>query len=72
MLIKIQIEPSLNLALIQWYDFKSQKNLYVYGCPHLELKNLYQFVVIEAIQNVIHVVSRFGKANEYFVNKFIF
>jgi hypothetical protein len=28
----------------------------MYGCPHLELKNLYQFVVIEAIQSVMHVV----------------
>ena len=44
----------------------------MYGCPHLELKNLYQFIVIEAVQSVMHVVPRFSKANEYFVNKFIF
>ena len=40
--------------------------------PHIRLKELYNFVVIEAIQNVVHVVPCFGKTNEYFVNKYIF
>ena len=66
------MDPPLNLALIQWYDFKSLKHPYLYGCPHIELKDLYNFVAIEAIQDVIHVVPRFGKTNEYFVNKFLF
>lgn len=55
MLIEIQIELPLNLALIQWYDFKSQKHPYMYGYPYLEIKNLYQFVVIEAIQDTVHI-----------------
>jgi len=38
----------------------------------MKLKELYNFVVIEAIQNVVHIVPRFGKTNEYFVNKYIF
>jgi len=63
---------TLNLALIQWYDFKSQSNPYMYGCPHLRLKELYNFVTIEAIQNVIHIIPRFDKENEYFVNKYMF
>jgi hypothetical protein len=72
LLAEILIEPPLNLALIQWYDFKSQTHPYMYGCPHIKLKELYNFVVIEAIQNVVHIVPRFGKTNEYFVNKYIF
>ena len=64
--------PPLNLALIQWYDFKSQKNPYMHGCPHITLKNLYNFVPIETIQNIIHIIPRFNSINEYFVNKFIF
>jgi len=44
----------------------------MYGCPHIRVKELYNFVVIEAIQDVVHIVSRFGKTNEYFVNKYIF
>ena len=56
LLAEIIIELLLNLALIQWYDFKSQTRLYIYGCPHIKLKELYNFVVIEAIQNVVHVV----------------
>ena len=61
LLAKILIEPPLNLALIQWYDFKSQTHPYMYGCPHIKLKELYNFVVIEAIQNVVHIVSRLVK-----------
>lgn len=62
----------LNLALIQWYDFKSQKKPYKYGCPHIMLEELYDFIAIEAIQDVVHVVPRFNKTNEYFVNKYTF
>jgi len=35
LLAEILIEPPLNLALIQWYDFKSQTHPYMYG---LELR----------------------------------
>ena len=38
----------------------------------IKLKELYNFVVIEAIQDTVHIVPRFDKTNEYFVNKFIF
>lgn len=75
LLTEILIEkehPPLNLALIQWYDFKSLTNPYLYGCPYIELKELYNFVPIEAIQGTVHIVPRFDKTNEYFVNKYIF
>ena len=62
----------LNLALIQWYDFKSQKNPYKYGCPHIMLEELYDVIAIEAIQDVVYVVPHFNKTNEYFVNKYTF
>ena len=64
LLAEILIELPLNFALIQWYDFKSQTHLYMYGCPHIRLKE-FNFVVIEAIQDVVHIVPRFGKTNEY-------
>jgi hypothetical protein len=63
--------PPLNLALIQWYDFKSANQLYKYGCPYIKLTEIYNFVAIEAIQDVVHIIPRFGKSNEYFVNKYI-
>ena len=62
----------LNLALIQWYDFKSKRYSYLYGYPHLELIELYNFVSIESIEGVMHIVPRFNEKNEYFVNKYIF
>jgi hypothetical protein len=63
---------TINLALIQWYDFKLQKAPYKYGCPHLKLVEIYNVVKIETIQDIIHIIPRFDKNNEYFVNNFIF
>jgi hypothetical protein len=62
----------LNLALIQWYDFKSQSYLYLYGCSQLKLTEVYSFIDIEAIQDIVHIIPRFSSSNKYFVNKFIF
>ena len=62
----------INIALIQWYDFISEVNPYLYGCSHLKLTNIYNIVDIEAIKDIAHIILRFGKKNEYFVNKFIF
>ena len=61
-----------NLALIRWYDFKSTKNQYHYGCPRLKLTKLYNIVNIESIKNNIHIIPRFDKTNDYLVNKYIF
>ena len=75
LIVKIKIigrNISLNLALIQWYDFKSQKNPYLYGCPLLKFTEIYNLVDIEAIQDIVHIIPRFGSNNEYFVNRFIF
>ena len=73
-MVKIDIKEqniSLNLALIQWYDFKCRDSLYVYECPRLELTEIYNFIEIEAIQDIIHIIPRFNSSNEYFVNRFI-
>ncbi|GES94544.1 hypothetical protein GLOIN_2v1824038 [Rhizophagus clarus] len=72
LLAEVLTDPPLNLALIQWYDFKSKRNPYLYGYPHLKLIELYNFVAIESIHGVVHIVPRFNKQNEYFVNKYIF
>ena len=62
----------LNLALIQWYDFKSQSHPYLYEYSQLKLTEVYSFIDIEAIQDIVHIIPRFSSSNEYFVNKFIF
>ncbi|RHZ44430.1 hypothetical protein Glove_726g10 [Diversispora epigaea] len=62
----------LHLALVQWYDFKSEITPFVYGCPLLELVELYNFIEIEAIEDIVHIISRFDKTNEHFVNKYLF
>ena len=61
-----------HLILIQWYDFKSKKYLYYYGCPRLKLTELYNIIDIEAIKNHVHIIPRFDKNNDYLVNKYIF
>ena len=69
--IKIEKKPPLNLALVQWYDFKLQRNSYFYNCPFLKLVELYNLIPIETIDNIVHIIPRFGKEDEYFVNKYI-
>jgi hypothetical protein len=74
LIVKINIKENIspNLALIQWYDFISQSNPYLYGCPMLEFTEIYNFVDVEAIQDIVHIVPRFGSDNKYFVNKYVY
>ena len=67
----IERNTTLNLALIQWYDFK-KTNPYCYECPRLKLINHFNFIDVEVIHDIVHIVPRFNSNNEYFVNKFIF
>lgn len=69
--IEIEKKPPLNLALVQWYNFKFKNNSYLYNCPLLELDELYHLIPIETIDNIVHIISRFDGDNEYFVNKYI-
>ncbi|RHZ73644.1 hypothetical protein Glove_230g171 [Diversispora epigaea] len=68
----ILLNKLLHLALVQWYDFKFRNTLFVYSCPWLELVEKYNFIEIEVIEEIVHIVPRFDKKNEYFVNKYIF
>ena len=70
--IRELLNNSLNLALIQWYDFKHKNSPYLYECSRLKLIENYNFIDIEAIQDIEHIIPRFNSNNEYFVNKFIF
>ena len=63
---------SLKLALIQWYDFKSEKTPYKYECTYIKLTEIFNIVNIEAIYDIVHIIPHFDKENEYLVNKFIF
>ncbi|GBC42276.2 hypothetical protein GLOIN_2v1783703 [Rhizophagus irregularis DAOM 181602=DAOM 197198] len=47
----------LNLALIQWYDFKFQNQPHLYGCPLLEITEIYNFIDIEAIQDIFIIFN---------------
>ncbi|RHZ77337.1 hypothetical protein Glove_180g64 [Diversispora epigaea] len=69
--IEIKEKSPLNFALVQWYNFKFQKNSYLYNCPLLKLVELYNLIPIETIDNIVHIIPRFDKDNEYFVNKYI-
>ena len=77
MLITVKIEgySSFELALIHWYDFRYKndiRRLYKYDCPLLQTTNAYNFVPIESIIELIQVVKRAEKQNEYFVNMYMF
>ncbi|CAB5359327.1 unnamed protein product [Rhizophagus irregularis] len=75
MLINIKIiekDLSSDLALVQWYDFCNSRQLYKYDCPWLKIINTYNFVPIESIIELVQVVQRAERQNEYFVNTFMF
>jgi hypothetical protein len=62
----------LHLVLVQWYDFKLEKTPYKYGCAYMKLVEIYNIIEIEAIYDIVHIIPRFDKKNEYLINKFIF
>ena len=73
--IKINGYSTFELALIHWYNFyyKNDKRcLYKYNCPLLRITNTYNFVPVESIIELIQVVKRAEKQNEYFVNIYMF
>ena len=75
MLINVKIiekDLSFDLALVQWYDFCNSRQLYKYDCLWLKIINTYNFVPIESIIELVQVVQRAERQNEYFVNTFMF
>ena len=76
MLINIRVEnhSSFDLALVRWYDFRynDPQRLYKYECPLLQLTDIYNFVPVESIIELIHIIKRAEKQNEYFNNIYIF
>ena len=73
MLINIEIDDySFDLALVQWYDFRYAQQLYKYDCPLLQITNTYNVVPIESIIELVHIIQRAERPNEYFVNIYMF
>ena len=56
------INKTFDLALIQWYNYKNNSKLDKYECPWLILTSQY----------AVHIIQRFIKNDEYFVNNFMF
>lgn len=66
---------SSDLALVRWYDFRYKNNparLYKYDCPLLQITNTYNVVPVESIIELVHIVQRAERQNEYFVNVYMF
>jgi hypothetical protein len=78
MLINVEIEgysSSFDLALIQWYDFHYKndiRQLYKYDCLLLQLLNMFNFVPVESIIELVQVIQHVERSNEYFVNIYMF
>ena len=72
--IKILLFTSkpFDLTLVQWYDYKNANISDKYECPWLILTSQYEFVPVESGVELVHVIPRFTKNNEYFVNMFMF
>ncbi|RHZ54579.1 hypothetical protein Glove_426g97 [Diversispora epigaea] len=70
--IIMNYEEPMHLALVQWYNFTSSVNPYLYEYPLLEKTNIFNLIEIEAINDIIHIIPRFIDNNEFLVNKFLF
>ncbi|RHZ88118.1 hypothetical protein Glove_26g229 [Diversispora epigaea] len=70
--VNVPNESPFHLVLVQWYDYRFDQNSDLYDCPLLKLVEWYNFIEIEAIEDIVHMVPRFDKTNEYFVNKYLF
>ena len=77
MLFNVTIDDylSFDLALVQWYDFhykNDKQRMYKYDCPLLQNVSAYNVIPVESIIELIQVVERAEKQNEYFVNMYMF
>ena len=73
--VKIEDYASFDLALVQWYDFRYKNNsrrLYKYDCPLLQITDMYNVVPVESIIELVQVIQRAKRQNEYFVNMYMF
>ena len=77
MLFNVTIESYslFDLALVQWYDFRyknDQWHMYKNDCPLLQNIRTYNVIPVESIIELVQVIKRADKQNEYFVNMFMF
>jgi hypothetical protein len=66
------LDEQFDLALVRWYDYKNNRIPDKYECPRLTLTSQYEFVPVESGVELVHIIPRFKKNNEYFVNMFMF
>ncbi|CAB5392091.1 unnamed protein product [Rhizophagus irregularis] len=76
MLCSVNISSSnydtFDLALVQWYDYKDARELEKYGYPWLIQTSQYEFIPVESGVESVHIIQRFIKNDEFFVNIFMF
>lgn len=76
MLCSVNISSSnydtFDLALVQWYDYKDACELEKYGCPWLIQTSQYEFIPVESGVEPVHIIQRFIKNDEFFVNVLCF
>ncbi|GES94792.1 kinase-like domain-containing protein [Rhizophagus clarus] len=72
--LKIPNHKIQELALISWYDFKynNLNQLFKYDCPFMKVISMFIVISVDSIVQPVHVILRFGRTNEYFINMFIF
>nr|CAG8445894.1 2857_t:CDS:2 [Entrophospora candida] len=63
-----------NLALVHWYKFKynDSQRLFKYDCPHMKSVPMFTIIAIDSIIGPVHIIPRFNKPNEYFINLSMF
>ncbi|RHZ65112.1 hypothetical protein Glove_319g92 [Diversispora epigaea] len=63
--VNVPNESPFHLVLVQWYNYRFDQNSDLYDCPLLKLVEWYNFIEIEAIEDIVHMVPHFGAINGY-------
>ena len=72
--LKIPGREEQYLALVRWYDFKynNADRLTKYDCSLMKMIPMFTIIEVDSIIEPVHIIPRFGKSNEYFINVFVF
>ena len=70
-MVILHLSSRLYIGMIFCYK-NDERRLYKYDCPLLRTTNTYNFIPVESIIELIQVVKRAEKQNEYFVNIYMF
>ena len=67
---KDKADEAEECAIVQWYENATPTS--IWGCSLLTHLESFSAVPIDSIDHSVHLIPRFGRTNEYWVNVYLF